>query len=141
MTPGSLRTHAYLNIMCGFAASTYTQRLDYFLFHRLKIGGGGSCHIQIGSVYIYTYLSSFIQCVICQCWETMDLHPRSYSSVADGSTSVTAVQVYTGVTILIATNACEDTVPWYCCVVFFPLRMLHLSDKPQFLLSLLQLLV
>lgn len=61
---------------------------------------------------------------------------QSYASDADAyAASVMAVLAHTGVTITIVLNACKDTFPWCCFVVFFPSSMLLLSDKLSFLLS------
>lgn len=70
------------------------------------------------------------------CVATAD--PKSYASADDGIAAyVVAVQADMRVTVSIAMNACEDTLP-QCCLVFFTSSTLLLSSKPSFLLSLFQ---
>lgn len=75
-------------------------------------------------------------CGICLSQEILNLCPKSCASAADGAAaSVMAVQTHGGKTFSIATSTCDDALLWYCLVVFFPLRSLHTSSKPSFLLS------
>lgn len=69
----------------------------------------------------------------------LDLHLKSYVSAADGGTTyVMAVQVHKGVTLLIAVNSWEDTLPQYHSVGFILSSTLLFSGKPPFLLFSLQ---
>lgn len=49
--------------------------------------------------------------------ETVDLHPKSYASTADGSAaSVMTAQSHTRATVLIATNTCEEALLWQASI-------------------------
>lgn len=52
--------------------------------------------------------------------------------------SVIFVQAHTGVTVSIAMNSCENSLPWCYHIVFFPSSTLLPGSKPPFLLSSLQ---
>lgn len=82
---------------------------------------------------------TYNMCGICLSWETLDLGLKSYASAADSSAaSVMALQAHMGMTILSATNACEDTFPWCHLVVYFLSSLILPGSKTLFLLFLLQ---
>lgn len=101
----------------------------------MSISGHGESFVTWG-------ITLFTTCGIRQYRNIMDLYPKSYASAADGSTAtVMTAQAHTGVTVLIATNACKDAMPRCHCIVFFFSNMLHFNGKSPFLLCLLQPLV